>query len=164
MTAITHDPKVCDGLPCVAGTTVAVASMLTELAKGACVEQLNDLGDCPQDLLSAALHQLAELYSHPPSPSIEAAAEEIYEATGPALRWQRDDLQTITEILARHFGTASRAERAWEIYQEHWQEWFIHHIAAGWEVGSGFKSLAIAPDPITAILRAAGEEGVDDGR
>ncbi len=68
-------------------------------------------------------------------------------------------LPEIREILHRHFGTASRAQRAWEIWEQHWQEWFIHCIAAGWEVGSGLTSLAIAPDPVTAILRAAGEEG-----
>ncbi len=63
-------------------------------------------------------------------------------------------------------GQVSRAERAWELYREH-PEWMIDHVGGKYYVTSiaideHVQLHAHAPDPITAILATAGEEGKDD--
>lgn len=73
--AITTDPDVRGGVPCVAGTDVTVATVLRFLAGTTQLRMTWE--DCPPDKMAAALNELADIYEQPPepSPSIEAAAQ-----------------------------------------------------------------------------------------
>lgn len=166
------------GVPCIAGTDVTVAELLADLSKG---RTLIEIEDCrrglPVDKITDTLDELAERYSQPPGPSIEAAAREIARTSYKFWRKVVDGESAVPEIrdiLTRHFGQASRAERAWEIWQErrtewevnvigqYWDTWVVHQYNYEDEDPELINEIARADDPITAILRAAGEEGKDD--
>lgn len=202
MNAIESNEKVRGGVLCIAGR-IPVADLFTKLANGLSLNEIAKQTDWPRHAMSAALHELADIYSQPPgptiytcpfcdeesrgrpgalfhhatcekvpgrsepNPSIEAAAKEIYETITVRYFANTAVQKEIIDCLHRHFGQASRAERAWEIYQEHRHEWTLFEGCDGhWKVmqSGSMKLLESADNPITAILAAGGEEGEDDGR
>lgn len=157
--AITTTPGVRGGVPCVAGTRMTVAYFL-ELVAANGIDKVNCSYDFPAGHPMNVMIEIINHYSQPPGPSIEAAAEELSDlafATDSSPEW----LPAFRDILTRHFGQASRAERAWELLEG--TDWQCEKRTTGlWLVRSKGKELARADNPITAILAAA-EKGKDDG-
>ncbi len=167
MTAITSTPDVRGGVPCVAGTDVPVFRILADIARTNMLHKIATRHSLTIFQLEFVLAELTSIYSQPPEPSasIEEAAKDIIKtllAPAPSF-WPEQSHKETQEILHRHFATASRAERAWEIWLKHQYRWQVLSVSFGsWGVVT-FAGVELArdPDPITAILRAAGE-GEDD--
>ena len=63
---ISMDPKIRFGKPCIAGTRIDVATVLSGLASGACADELASEYDLTREQISAALHYAAHVAAHLP--------------------------------------------------------------------------------------------------
>ncbi len=157
--AITTDPDI--HLPVVAETRVTIRMLLDKLTRQSDLDRAAEELDLTDRQVEAAVAEIVAHYSQPPEPSasIKAAAAQVATRIIMDLGWTVADIR---EILHRHFATASRAERAMELLVEHISEWAVWPEVNGcfWHVRDikTHGDLARADNPVTAILRAGGEE------